>query len=54
MQEFLLGEYAFHIFFVVEASSSNSLGFYAVFLELGEEPGCADAIGFGDFFSGNQ
>lgn len=49
-----MGEYAFHIFFVVEASSSNSLGFYAVFLELGEEPGCADVIGFGDFFSGNQ
>lgn len=51
VQEFLLGEYAFHIFFVVEASSGNSQGLYTVFLELGEEPGCADVVCLGYFFS---
>ena len=54
VQEFLLGEYAFHIFFVVEASSGNSLGLYTVFLELGEEPGCAYVVCLGDFFSGDE
>jgi hypothetical protein len=54
MQEFLVWEDSFHVFFVVEASSGNSLCLYAVFLELGKEPGCADVIGFGDFFSGDE
>lgn len=54
MQELLVWEDSFHFFFLVEASSGNSLCLYAVFLELGKEPGCADAIGFGDFFSGDE